>query len=314
MDNIISNCDSCKRGHANLDNIVNSLLNQSRCHQAVRRKATKPLPSQQEIIKMLDLLKGVIFPKCYGPENVDADSLKFHMGSILDRIYHVLKEQLHRGYCFQCDGTKGECDKCELRANSTADKFLERIPEIAKMMNSDVHATYIGDPAALDEDEVIFCYPGIAATLYYRIAHELYRTNSPIIARIITEYGHNVTGVDIHPGARIEEGFMIDHGTGVVIGETCEIGKNVRIYQGVTLGAKSFPLDENGNPIKGIKRHPKIEDDVIIYSGATILGDITIGKGSVIGGNVWLTESVQPGTKVMQERYRSESFTNGGGI
>jgi len=272
------------------------------------------LPSQEEIIEILLLLKSVIFPKCYGPENVDADSLKFHMGSILDRVYHMLKEQLHRGYCFQCDGTKMECDKCEMQADEAADSFLERIPEIATILNSDVRATYIGDPAAIAEDEVIFCYPGIAATMYYRIAHELYRINSPIIARMITEYAHNTTGVDIHPGAKIGPGFMIDHGTGVVIGETCVIGSNVRIYQGVTLGAKSFPLDENGNPIKGIKRHPELEDEVIVYSGATILGDVVIGKGSVIGGNVWLTESVPPGTKVMQERYRSESFNNGGGI
>jgi len=167
---------------------------------------------------------------------------------------------------------------------------------------SDVQAAFDGDPAAMSLNEVIYCYPSIKALSYYRIAHELYRLGVPLLPRIITEMAHSETGIDIHPGAQIQGNFFIDHGTGTVIGETCVIGKNVRIYQGVTLGAKSFPVDKNGNPVKGIPRHPIVEDDVIVYSGATILGRVTIGKGSVIGGNVWITEDVPAGSHIAQRQ------------
>jgi len=182
------------------------------------------------------------------------------------------------------------------------------------MLAMDVQAAYEGDPAAKSHGETIFCYPSITAMIHYRIAHALYILDVPLIPRIITEMAHSHTGIDIHPGATISENFFIDHGTGVVIGETTIIGNNVRIYQGVTLGAKSFPLDENGNPMKGIPRHPIVEDDVIIYSGATILGRVTIGRGSVIGGNVWLTESVPPQTNVVQHKPSEMMFEHGGGI
>jgi serine O-acetyltransferase len=169
---------------------------------------------------------------------------------------------------------------------------------------TDVRAAYEGDPAATSTDETIFCYPGILAITNQRVAHELYRLAVPLLPRMLTEQAHSATGIDIHPGATIGERFFIDHGTGVVIGETSMIGNNVRLYQGVTLGAKSFPLDEQGNPIKGIPRHPIVEDDVVIYAGATVLGRITVGRGSVIGGNVWVTESVPPGSKLSQASAR----------
>jgi serine O-acetyltransferase len=177
-----------------------------------------------------------------------------------------------------------------------------------------VRAAFEGDPAATSAAEAIFCYPGVLAITNYRIAHELSLLEVPLIPRMITEHAHSITGIDIHPGATIGESFFIDHGTGVVIGETCIIGDRVRIYQGVTLGAKSFPLDESGNPIKGIERHPILEDDVIIYSGATILGRVVIGRGSVIGGNVWLTRSVPSCSRVMQVKPRQEVFECGAGI
>ncbi len=182
------------------------------------------------------------------------------------------------------------------------------------MLATDVQAAYEGDPAATSAAEAIFCYPGIAALSAFRLAHELYLLGIPIIPRIITEYAHSTTGIDIHPGATIGEKFFIDHGTGVVIGETAVIGDGVRVYQGVTLGAKCFPLDDQGRPIKGVARHPIVEDDVVIYSGATILGRVTIGRGAVIGGNVWLTRSVPPGAKISQATAREERFEAGGGI
>ncbi len=182
------------------------------------------------------------------------------------------------------------------------------------MLATDVQAAYEGDPAATSPDETILCYPGVLAITSYRLAHELHVLGVPIIPRIITEHAHSITGIDIHPGTNIGESFFIDHGTGVVIGETSIIGNRVRIYQGVTLGAKSFPLDENGNPIKGIDRHPVVEDDVIIYSGTTILGRVVIGCGSVIGGNVWLIHNVPPGSRITQVEARSEKFENGTGI
>ena len=182
------------------------------------------------------------------------------------------------------------------------------------MLATDVQAAYEGDPAATSPDEAIFCYPGVLAVTNYRLAHELYAQEVPLIPRMITEHAHSITGIDIHPGATIGEGFFIDHGSGVVIGETSTIGSRVRLYQGVTLGAKSFPLDEDGNPIKGIKRHPIVEDDVIIYSEATILGRVTIGRGSVIGGNVWLTRDVAPDSVVTQAQARLDLFDSGSGI
>ena len=194
-----------------------------------------------------------------------------------------------------------------LQAEYICGKIISLLPEIRSQLETDVIAAYDGDPAAVSLGEVISCYPTIKALTNYRVAHELYRMNVPLIPRIITEMAHSETGIDIHPGAQIGRYFTIDHGTGVVIGATCIIGEHVKLYQGVTLGAKSFPLDEEGNPIKGIPRHPIIEDNVIVYSNATILGRITIGKGATIGGNVWVTEDVPAGSRIIQYNNRKRN-------
>jgi serine O-acetyltransferase len=273
-----------------------------------------PLPSRNSIIDIVEQLRSVLFPGYFGTSELDGDNVYFHVGATLDSIQRSLKEQIKRGLCFMCSEKTPDCAQCVEKAGTIANEFMERLPSIQNMLTGDVQAAYEGDPAATSPDETIFCYPGILAITNYRVAHELYRLQVPLIPRIITEHAHSITGIDIHPGATIGERFFIDHGTGVVIGETSEIGRNVRIYQGVTLGAKSFPLDSEGKPIKGIKRHPVVEEDVIIYSGATILGRVTIGKGSVIGGNVWHTTSVPPGSVVTQSASRKEQFEQGAGI
>ncbi len=241
--------------------------------------------------------------------------MKYHIGSSLDRLFSILSEQIKRGFCFSCAEEGGvSCEDCENRARQICRAFLIRLDSIRQNLSSDAQAAYEGDPAAKGVGETIFSYPSMSALTNYRIAHELYSLAVPLIPRIITEMAHSTTGIDIHPGAQIGEHFFIDHGTGVVIGETAIIGSNVRIYQGVTLGAKSFPLDENGRPIKGIPRHPIVEDDVVIYSGATILGRVTIGRGSEIGGNVWITRDVPPGVRIVQGRAEELYFDEGSGI
>jgi serine O-acetyltransferase len=272
------------------------------------------LPSRDTLIAMVEDLRSVLFPGYFGMNEVTRENMSFYVGSTLDRVLRDMQVQVQRGYCFICDLEEPDCDECRQRALKTTRTFMSRLPEIRRVLATDVQAAYEGDPAATCPDEAIFCYPGMLAITNYRLAHELHKLEVPLLPRIITEHAHSITGVDIHPGATIGEHFFIDHATGVVIGETTEIGKRVRIYQGVTLGAKSFPLDEDGKPIKGIPRHPLVEDDVIIYGGATILGRVTIGKGSVIGGNVWLTRSVPPGSRVTQARPHEESFESGAGI
>ena len=273
-----------------------------------------PLPSSEVVIDSIEAIRSVLFPGYFGLSEISASSMAFHMGSTLDRVQRTMKEQIRRGLCFVCNEFGEHCTVCEVRAKSVTSAFLARLPELQRRLAMDVRASYEGDPAATSPDEAIFCYPGILAITNYRLAHELHRLGVPIIPRIITEHAHRVTGIDIHPGATIGESFFIDHGTGVVIGETCVIGDRVRLYQGVTLGAKSFDLDQEGNPIKGVERHPIVEDDVIIYSGATILGRITIGHGSVIGGNVWLVHSVPSNSRVTQAQSRRDVFEAGGGI
>lgn len=264
-------------------------------HQGVD---TAPMPSTRVLAEMVEKLRSVLFPGYFGSSNMKSGSMKYYIGALIDEIYEELSRELQRGYCFICAHNRQMCTDCETKARDVSRKLIERLPHIRHLLATDSVAAYEGDPASRNVGEVIFCYPSIRALTNYRIAHELFLMEVPLIPRIITEMAHSETGIDIHPGATIDESCFIDHGTGVVIGETCRIGKHVRIYQGVTLGAKSFPLDENGNPIKGIDRHPKVEDDVVIYSGATILGNITIGKGTVIGGNVWLTEDTAPGSSV----------------
>ncbi|MBI4880241.1 MAG: serine acetyltransferase [Planctomycetes bacterium] len=267
----------------NLTRVVEKLSGSSHVLARLGKRVpcAHPLPSREALIRVFEGLRAVLLPGYYGDSELTEQSLPFHLGATLDRL-----------------------ETCARRGREITRRFMERLPEVQNLLLGDVQAAYEGDPACTAPDEAIFCYPGVQAMVCQRIAHLLYEMRVPLLPRILTEHAHGLTGIDIHPGARIGERFFIDHGTGVVIGETCIIGKNVRLYQGVTLGAKSFPLDEHGNPIKGIDRHPIIEDDVVIYAGATILGRITIGKGSVIGGNVWVTESVPPCSKVMQERRR----------
>jgi len=281
---------------------------------ATRRTNDRPLPSRDAIGAIVENLRAVLFPGYFGLSDVRPDNLAYHIGSLLDGVRRALREQIERGLCFRCETVGDHCPTCEKRSAELTDLFLRRLGEVRRLAALDVRAAYEGDPAAGSPDETIFCYPGVHAVASYRLAHELHRLHVPLIPRIITEQAHSLTGVDIHPGAEIGESFFIDHGTGVVIGETCRIGHRVRLYQGVTLGAKSFPLDEHGKPIKGMDRHPKVEDDVIIYSGATILGPVTIGRGAVIGGNVWLTRDVPPGSRVTQAQVLREEFTHGDGI
>jgi serine O-acetyltransferase len=266
------------------------------------------------VIEIVEALRSVIFPGYYGFSDLKVESVLYHVGATLDRIQHPLQEQIRRGLCFTCLAESQCTPVCDDQAGNITTSFLERLPAIQKCLAKDVKAAYEGDPAASSADEVIFCYPAVMAITNFRLAHELHALGVPLIPRMITEHAHSITGIDIHPGATIGEYFFIDHGTGVVIGETCEIGRNVRLYQGVTLGAKSFKLDEEGNPIKGIPRHPIVEDGVTIYSGATILGRVTIGHDSTIGGNVWLVESVPPFSRVTQAQIVHEDFESGGGI
>ena len=258
----------------------------------------KPMPSLSELKEVMDLLRAVLFPGYFGSADLTSASRHFYMGATLDIVANKLKEQILRGYCFFCEKT--DCDNCGHESDDVVEKFIQNLPRIRHLLETDAQAAYQGDPAARAESETIFCYPSIRALINHRLAHELYKLNVPLIPRILSEAAHSETGIDIHPGAEIGERFFMDHGTGIVIGETTIIGKNVRLYQGVTLGAKSFPLDKDGHPIKGVPRHPIVEDDVIIYAGATILGRINIGKGSTIGGNVWLTDPVPAGSKIQR--------------
>jgi serine O-acetyltransferase len=277
--------------------------------------ACQTLLSRDAIVGIVEALRSVLFPGYFGDTDIDEETLPFHLGATLDRAVHGLREQIRRGLCAACaEPDPRRCPQCDQRAAELARRFLSRLPAVRRLLAADVQAAYEGDPAATSHSEAILCYPGILAATNYRLAHELQELEVPLLPRIITEHAHSITGIDIHPGARIGERLFIDHGTGVVIGETTIIGNRVRIYQGVTLGARSFPLDEHGHPIKGIPRHPIIEDDVIIYSGATILGRVTIGARSIIGGNVWLTHGVPPDSRISQVEVRDHGFTEGGGI
>ncbi|MCQ2257015.1 MAG: serine acetyltransferase [Bacteroidaceae bacterium] len=271
-----------------------------------------PLPSGEVLQKIIDLTRGIIFPGYYGQSSINKNTLKYHLGVDIEQLYQLLVTQIQAGLSFSNfeEGTavfaaySQTTINTEMRrmAEDRAEKFIGKLPELRRILATDVVAAFNGDPAAKNYGEIISCYPVIKELTIYRIAHELWNLEVPLIPRMLTEMAHSETGIDIHPGATIGEYFTIDHGTGVVIGETCIIGRNVKLYQGVTLGAKSFPLDADGNPIKGIPRHPILEDDVIVYSNASILGRITIGKGATIGGNIWVTQDVPAGTSITQKR------------
>ena len=262
------------------------------------------LAGQQAVHKVLNDLIAVLFPGCHGHEPVLEKDLKKFMTKKLKTAIKKLRGQIDRAFQYECRKEHcKECDKCGNKADDALEYLLASFPEIQKILQHDIVAAYEGDPAAKSTMEVVLSYPGIYAIIVHRIAHLLYEKGVPLIPRIMSEYAHSATGIDIHPGAQIGPGFFIYHGTGVVIGETSVIGQNVKLYQGVTLGARSFEKDENGRLVKGIKRHPEVEDNVVIYAGATILGGQTIiGKNSEIGGNVWLIHSIPPGSKVYNQQ------------
>ena len=248
------------------------------------------IPSAADTIDIFERLKNYLFG--YTPAGQPSAT-----APNLQALSQRLEKRIKNSLCFLCT-QKTDCEACAQRARQITADFFAHLPAIQRLVLSDVTAAYEGDPAAVNPIEPLLCYPGILAVTFQRMAHFLHTRGVRLIPRIVTEYAHSNTGIDIHPGAQIGPSFFIDHGTGTVIGETCVIGANVKLYQGVTLGAKSFPLDERGNPVKGIKRHPNIEDDVIIYAETTVLGNITIGKGSIIGANKWITADVPPGSKI----------------
>jgi serine O-acetyltransferase len=254
------------------------------------------LPSRDVIIELLKLIRELLFPGYFGKQNLTAKMLDYHVGELLTVIQDKLHEQVHNAIRHQAMRRGGECPACETTAEAIVQEFLGALPTLRATLATDVQAAFEGDPAAADTDEIIFSYPGLFAISVYRIAHELHKAQVPLIPRIMTEYAHNLTGIDIHPGATIGEYFFIDHGTGVVIGETTTIGQHVKLYQGVTLGALST---RGGQTLRGVKRHPTLEDEVTVYSGATILGGETvIGKGATVAGNVFITQSVPAHTSV----------------
>ncbi|WP_297089572.1 serine acetyltransferase [uncultured Draconibacterium sp.] len=282
------------------------------CHKHMQGE---PLPSNKNLTRVIELVREILFPGYFGSTTLKSSITPHYMGVYVDELLELLTGEILAGLCFECtDESSNKIEKHKEGAQEKAVSFIEFLPEIRRQLVTDVEATFLNDPAAKNFGEVIFSYPGIRAITNYRIAHKLLELDVPLIPRFITEMAHSETGIDIHPRAQIGESFTIDHGTGVVIGSTCIIGKNVKIYQGVTLGAKSFPLDKDGNPIKGIPRHPILEDNVVIYAGATILGRITIGENSIIGGNVWVTNTLPANSKVVQKRPKDVPFTDGAGI
>jgi len=269
------------------------------CHE---QDSDEAMPSTEVLKEVVQLARSILFPGYFGDSAVNALTLMNHIGVNIDRLQVLLSQQIRAGICFNTQNEAENGNNTKQISREKATEFIKQLPEIREKLHTDVIAAYNGDPAAKSYGEVIFCYPSIRAISNYRIAHALLKLDVPLIPRIITEMAHSETGIDIHPGATIGEYFTIDHGTGVVIGETAIIGNNVKMYQGVTLGAKSFPSDEYGNPIKGIDRHPRIGNNVIIYSNTTILGRITVGDGAVIGGNMWVDNDVPAGAKLAQNK------------
>jgi serine O-acetyltransferase len=272
------------------------------------------LPSKKILQKIIEQISSALFPNRLGPTELTDSSIDYYVGSILDSVFLHLSQQIEFELSFSRELNRVPHLQNLPTETDLAAQFLGQLPSIRQVLDTDLKAAFEGDPAAQSLDEVLVCYPGMVAVIHHRLAHCLYKLGLPLIARMIAELAHSATGIDIHPGAEIGGSFFIDHGTGVVIGETCIIGEHVRIYQAVTLGAKRFNKDENGALIKGNLRHPIVEDNVVIYAGATILGRITIGKGSTIGGNVWLTHAVPPYSQINQAQPKQELFDAGAGI
>ncbi len=274
----------------------------------------RELPSREALAAIVEGLRGALFPMRLGPPDLRQESEDYYVGHTLDAVLSALHAQIRLELRYQARHAGGSTDDADERAIDVVREFGAALPAIRALLDSDVLAAFHGDPAARSVDEVLLCYPGIHAMIHHRIAHTLYKRGVPLLARLVAELAHAATGIDIHPGATIGAGFFIDHGTGVVIGETAQIGRNVRLYQAVTLGAKRFATDEDGHLQKGGARHPIVEDDVVVYAGATILGRVTIGRGSTIGGNVWLTRSVPPGSRIAQATTRDDTVVEGAGI
>jgi serine O-acetyltransferase len=269
--------------------------------QHINHLGHRPLPSRDAIVEILDDFMDILYPGFIRRQNLHIGNVEYHVGDLIDGLHDKLTQQISRA--LRHDYQEAEPIDFEALAQQKAIEMLKRLPELRYVLEDDVAAAFVGDPAAKNHYEIIFCYPGLEAITVYRLAHELLLLGVPLIPRMMTEHAHSKTGIDIHPGARIGSSFFIDHGTGVVIGETCDIGKNVKLYQGVTLGALSFPRDASGNIIRGMKRHPTLEDEVVVYANATILGgDTVIGHHAVIGSNVWLTAGVEPYTIVSLEK------------
>ncbi len=290
-----------------IQGVVADLAAERQRWRVSQQRSTEPggreLPARDALAQVLDGLRGVLFPMRLGPADLRQESEDFYVGHTLDSVLHALLAQVRLELRYTARHVDSARDPdVEERAVQLVREFSHALPGIRVLLDSDVVAAFDGDPAAHSVDEVLLCYPGILAMIHHRVAHQLYRQGVPLLARIVAELAHGQTGIDIHPGASIDAGFFIDHGTGVVIGETAVIGKRVRVYQAVTLGAKSFPRDAEGKPLKGLPRHPIVEDDVVIYAGATVLGRVTVGKGASIGGNVWVTHDVAPGAHITQAR------------
>ena len=298
-----------------IDQLVVKLRDLREQSLETRHRRDKPpkMPSRKELQAILDGLGAVLFPNRLGLPDLNDEGIDYFVGHTLENLLRELYKQIRRELQF-ISGNAADDDAAYQQSVVITRAFAAHLPKVRALLDTDIQAAYEGDPAATSADEVLVCYPGITAIMHHRLAHILYQLGAPLVARIISELAHSATGIDIHPGAQIGESFFIDHGTGVVIGETAVIGRHVRIYQAVTLGAKRFQKDDDGILIKGNARHPIVEDDVVIYAGATILGRITIGQGSTIGGNVWLTSSVPAGSNITQALVRSELFNNGGGI
>ncbi len=298
-----------------IEAIVSELRAARRRSERVTLARTRrtPIPSPELLQQVVNRLYASLFPRHAGAVDHSEEGLAFFVGSTLSEALHLLAEQIRREHGFVNEERRPDTTG-ERSAEKIVAEFSANLPKIYLLLESDVRAAYSGDPSARSTEEVLLSLPDVKAIIYHRFAHTLYSLGAPVVARIIAELAHSQTGIDIHPGANIGGSFFIDHGTGVVIGETAVIGERVRIYQAVTLGAKRFSVDENGDLVKGEPRHPIVEDDVVIYAGATILGRVTIGRGSSIGGNVWLTRSVPPGATILQAQARSETFDNGAGI
>jgi serine O-acetyltransferase len=287
------------------ERVVDSLSDLSDSEMYHYSVDSMPFPLAEKLVEIVDLCRSLLFPGYYGRGIVDARSLKFHVGVDAENLYCKLSKQIAAGLSYSCASQYKSKDELWSTAGQLAQDFVNSLPDLRRTLAQDVLAHYRNDPAAHNQGEVIMCYPGLKAISSYRIAHKLVELGVPLIPRIITEMAHSETGIDINPEATIGCGFAIDHGTGVVIGATCIIGRNVTLYQGVTLGAKNFPQNEDGSLVKGIERHPILGDNVIVYANATILGRVTIGSGSVIGGNLWVVHDVPENTKLFYSEYKS---------